>query len=82
MYYDALFLHRQTNTFQVVIASQGSTSYAIFTYKCDLLQWTKNDAAIILIDMTTLQIIHYLEDQQYQTLTVSIIYHLNGECGL
>ena len=36
----------QANTFQVVIASQGSTSYAIFTYKCDLLQWTRNNAAI------------------------------------
>ena len=29
-----------------MVASQGSTSYAIFTYKCDLLQWTKNKAAI------------------------------------
>ena len=29
-----------------MIASQGSTSYAIFTYKCDLLQWTSKNAAI------------------------------------
>ena len=29
-----------------MVASQGSTSYAIFTYKCDLLQWTRNHAAI------------------------------------
>ena len=29
-----------------MIASQGSTSYAIFTYKCDLLQWTRNSGAI------------------------------------
>ena len=29
-----------------MIASQGSTSYAIFTYKCGLLQWTKYNAAI------------------------------------
>ena len=29
-----------------MVASQGSTSYAIFTYKCDLLQWTRNSAAI------------------------------------
>ena len=29
-----------------MVASQGSTSYAIFTYKCDLLQWTRNNAAI------------------------------------
>ena len=36
----------QTNTFQVVVASQGSTSYAIFTYKCNLLQWSHRNAAI------------------------------------
>ena len=29
-----------------MIASQGSTSYAIFTYKCNLVQWTRNSAAI------------------------------------
>ena len=29
-----------------MIASQGSTSYAIFTYKCDLLQWTSSNATI------------------------------------
>ena len=29
-----------------MVASQGSTSYAIFTYKCDLLQWTKTNASI------------------------------------
>ena len=29
-----------------MVASQGSTSYAIFTYKCDLLQWTSKNAAI------------------------------------
>ena len=29
-----------------MVASQGSTSYAIFTYKCDLLQWASNNAAI------------------------------------
>ena len=29
-----------------MIASQGLTSYAIFTYKCDLLQWTRNNATI------------------------------------
>ena len=29
-----------------MVASQGSTSYAIFTYKCNLLQWTKNSASI------------------------------------
>ena len=29
-----------------MIASQGSISYAIFTYKCNLLQWTNNIAAI------------------------------------
>ena len=29
-----------------MIASQGSTSYAIFTYKCGLLQWTSYNASI------------------------------------
>ena len=29
-----------------MVASQGSSSYAIFTYKCDNLQWTKNNATI------------------------------------
>ena len=29
-----------------MVASEGSTSYAIFTYKCDLLQWTSYNAAI------------------------------------
>ena len=29
-----------------MVASQGSTSYAIFTYKCNLLQWTRNSATI------------------------------------
>ena len=29
-----------------MVASEGSTSYAIFTYKCDLLQWTRHNAAI------------------------------------
>ena len=36
----------QGNTFQVVIASQGLNSYVIFTYKCDLLRWTRHSAAI------------------------------------
>ena len=29
-----------------MIASQGSTSYVIFTYKCDLLQWASNNTII------------------------------------
>ena len=29
-----------------MVASQGSTSYAILTYKYDLLQWTSKNAAI------------------------------------
>ena len=36
----------QPNTFQVVVAAQGSISYAIFTYKCDLLRWTDYNAAV------------------------------------
>ena len=48
------FLHKtsitilclQTNTFQLVIASLGTTSYAIFTYKCNLLEWSRHNAVI------------------------------------
>ena len=29
-----------------MIASQGTTLYAIFTYKCNLLQWTRFNATI------------------------------------
>ena len=29
-----------------MIASEGSTSYAIFTYKCNLLRWTRRSAVI------------------------------------
>ena len=29
-----------------MVASQGSISYAIFTYKCNLLHWTRHNAAI------------------------------------
>ena len=29
-----------------MVASQGSTSYSIFTYKCDLLQWARHNTAI------------------------------------
>ena len=29
-----------------MIASQGLISYVIFTYKCNLLQWTRNNAGI------------------------------------
>ena len=29
-----------------MVASQGSISYAIFTYKCDLLRWTNHNAAV------------------------------------
>ena len=29
-----------------MVASEGSTSYAIFTYKCDLLQWTRYSTTI------------------------------------
>ena len=29
-----------------MIASQGTTSYAIFTYKCNHLKWTRFNAAI------------------------------------
>ena len=29
-----------------MLATQGSSSYAIFTYKCGLLRWTSKNAAI------------------------------------
>ena len=29
-----------------MIAAQGSTSYVIFTYKCDLLRWASNNTII------------------------------------
>ena len=38
------YLHLQ-NTFQAVIISDGSKTYSIFTYKCDLLIWS-NEATI------------------------------------
>ena len=41
-----IFFLLQPNTFQVVVASQGSISYAIFTYKCDLLRWTNYNAGV------------------------------------
>ena len=38
----------QPNTFQAVIASHGSLSYAVFTYQCDFINWTKeNDYAAV-----------------------------------
>jgi hypothetical protein len=36
----------EPNTFQVLIASQDSLSYAVFTYKCDLLKWTLKRASV------------------------------------
>ena len=34
------FVIPQTNTFQGVIITDGMLSYAVFIYKCDLLQWS------------------------------------------
>ena len=36
----------QPNTFEAVIASHGSLSYAVFTYQCDLIKWTNYNAAV------------------------------------
>jgi len=30
----------QTNTFQAVLITDGLQSYAVFTYKCGLMQWS------------------------------------------
>ena len=35
-----LFLNFQRNTFQAIIVTDGTETYAVFSYKCDLLQWT------------------------------------------
>ena len=42
----SLLLFIQPNTFQAVIASHGSLSYAVFTYQCDLINWTRYNASI------------------------------------
>ena len=38
----------QTNSssFQAVLASQGKKTYAIFTYKCGLLNWNRTNSLI------------------------------------
>ena len=30
----------QTNTFQAILITNGSKSYAVFTYKCDQVSWS------------------------------------------
>ena len=35
-----LLIHTQTNTFQGLIATDGISSYAVFTYNCNLLTWS------------------------------------------
>ena len=44
MKFDTLIL--QKNSFQVVLASNNQTSFAIYTYKCGMLNWVKNRASI------------------------------------
>ena len=36
--FDDLYL--QNNTFQGILITNGSRSYAVFTYKCGLLEWS------------------------------------------
>ena len=36
----------QTNTFQGTLITDGIESYAVFTYKCGLMEWTFNGATI------------------------------------
>ena len=38
--------YKQTNSFQVVLASDEDTSYAVFIYKCGLLRWSVHGAGI------------------------------------
>ena len=46
MYVYYTFFCLQPNTFQVVVASNKTISYAIFTYKCGFLHWTDYNATI------------------------------------
>ena len=34
------FLHFQENTYQALVITDGKDSYAIFTYMCDMIQWS------------------------------------------
>ena len=45
---DHYFMTIQTNSsvFQAVLASQGKKTYAIFTYKCGLLDWNRTNVII------------------------------------
>lgn len=38
----------QTNTFQAILITNGTKSYAVFTYMCNLIEWS--DAATIGFD--------------------------------
>ena len=35
-----MFGYFQANTYQAVVITDGSESYAVFTYMCDLMQWS------------------------------------------
>ena len=37
--------YTQSNSFQAVLITNGTKSYAIYTYKCDLIEWS-NEATI------------------------------------
>ena len=41
-----LIVSSQTNSFQAVLVSSNSTSYAIFTYRCGSLNWVNHKASI------------------------------------
>uniref|UniRef100_A0A1X7U2M9 NIDO domain-containing protein n=1 Tax=Amphimedon queenslandica TaxID=400682 RepID=A0A1X7U2M9_AMPQE len=36
----------QSNHYQVVLAFQSNATYAVFIYKCGLINWTRNDAGV------------------------------------
>lgn len=42
-YYNVTFI-LQTNTFQGMVITNGYQSYAVFTYRCTLLQWSRSAA--------------------------------------
>ena len=35
-----LFIMHQTNTFQAIVITNGTKSYAVFTYMCNLVEWS------------------------------------------
>ena len=67
----------QENNFQVVLATDGLISYAVFTYKCGELNWVQHDASIGFSASKTLFANHPLSMQD----NVTAIACLNKTCA-